>query len=116
VKNEEGVILYAKSKDGTAFTTPIRVPTFGTPKASHPQVAIDGSGQLFIGWDEFRSGARNAGLVPVNILKGVVTFGAAESLGTATSYPVMAAADRGLVAAWTSGTPDRSVINVRRIK
>lgn len=48
--------------------------------------------------------------------KGATTFGAPENLGPATAYPVMAAADRGLIAAWTSGTPTQSVIKVRRIK
>jgi hypothetical protein len=93
----------------------VQVPTFGTPKASHPQVAIDGAGQVFIGLDEVRNGARSAGLVTVGTTGGA-PFGAAESLGPATSYPVMAPVERGLIAAWTSGTPDQSVIKVRRIK
>jgi hypothetical protein len=49
-------------------------------------------------------------------VKGGATFGAPESLGTATTYPVMAAVERGLIAAWTSGAPDQSVIKVRRIR
>jgi hypothetical protein len=115
VSNETGVILYASSRDGRVFSKPVRVPTFGSAKASHPQIAIDGSGQVFVGWDEVRNGARSAGIVPVGV-KGGEPFGAAESLGAVTTYPVMAAADRGLIAAWTSGTADQSVIKVRRIK
>jgi hypothetical protein len=114
VSNEAGVILYATSRDGQSFSKPVQVPTFGTPKASHPQVAVDGSGQVFVGWDEVRNGARTAGIVAV--APGGATFAAPESLGPATMYPVMAAADRGLVAAWTSGTPAQSVIKVRRVK
>ena len=38
VKNEQGVILYATSKNGAAFSTPVRLPTLGGPKPSHPQV------------------------------------------------------------------------------
>ena len=114
VSNEAGVILYATSRDGKSFSKPVQVPTFGTPKASHPQIAIDGSGQVFVGWDEVRNGARSAGIVSAGA-KGAA-FGTPESLGPATMYPVMAAAERGLVAAWTSGTPDQSVIKVRRIK
>jgi hypothetical protein len=116
VSNETGVILYATSRDGRSFSKPVQVPTFGTPKASHPQVAIDGSGQTFVGWDEVRSGVRSAGIVQVKSTKDGVTFGVAESLGPASMYPVMARAERGLVAAFTSGPPDQSVIKVRRIK
>ena len=115
VSNEAGVILYATSRDGHSFSKPVQVPTFGTPKASHPQIAVDGSGQVFVGWDEVRNGARSAGIVAVGA-KGSATFGAPESLGTATTYPVMAAVERGLIAAWTSGAPDHSVIKVRRIR
>ena len=116
VSNDAGVILYATSRDGRSFSKPLKVPTFGTPKASHPQVAIDGSGQVFVGWDEVRNGSRSAGIVAVNGTKGGDVLGAPESLGATTSYPVMAAADRGLIAAWTSGTPDQSVIKVCRMR
>ena len=54
VSNATGVILYATSRDGKSFSTPIQVPTFGTAKASHPHIAIDGAGQAFVGWDEVR--------------------------------------------------------------
>jgi hypothetical protein len=117
VSNEAGVILYATSKDGKSFSKPVQVRTFGTPRASHPQIAIDGSGQVFIGWDEVRDGARTAGIVQV--VPGIartISFGAPESLGRVTMYPVMAGVERGLVAAWTSGPPDQSVITVRRLK
>jgi len=115
VANETGVILYATSRDGKSFSTPVRVPTFGTPKASHPQIAVDGSGQVFVGWDEVRNGARSAGIVAV-ATKGGTAFGTPESLGAATMYPVMTAVEGGLIAAWTSGTPTQSVIKVRRLK
>ena len=115
VSNESGVILYATSRDGQSFSKPVRVPTFGTPKASHPQIAVDGSGQVFVGWDEVRNGARSAGIVALGT-KGATTFGTPESLGPATMYPVMTAVERGLIAAWTSGPPTQSVIKVRRIR
>ncbi len=115
VADETGVILYATSRDGQSFSKPERVPTFGAPKASHPQIAVDGSGRVFVGWDEVRNGARSAGIVAL-VAKGATTPGTPESLGPATAYPVMAASGRGLVAAWTSGAPDRSVIKVRRIR
>jgi hypothetical protein len=112
VSNDKGVILYATSRDGNTFGKPQQVPTFGTPKASHPQIAIDGSGTVVIGWDEVRDGARSAGIVDVT----AQGFGTPQSLGKASMYPVMAAAERGLVAAWTSGPPNQSAITVRRIR
>ena len=115
VSNEAGVILYATSRDGKSFSNPLKVPTFGTPKASHPQIAVDGSGQVYVGWDEVRNGARSAGIVAL-ATRGAPVFGTPESLGPATTYPVLAAVDRGLIAAFTSGPPDRSVIKVRRIR
>jgi hypothetical protein len=116
VSNEAGVILYATSRDGKSFSKPVQVPTFGSPKASHPQIAIDGSGRVVIGWDEVHDGARGAGLIQVNVGKESVAFAAPQHLGQATMYPVMAAAEDGLVAAWTAGTADQSVIKVRRIR
>ena len=93
------------------------MPTFGSPKASHPQIAIDGTGTVFVGWDEVRGGARAAGLVPItSAADGRVTFGPVQAIGPATAYPVMAPAEQGLVAAWTSGAPNQSVIKVRRVK
>lgn len=116
VSNEAGVILYATSRDGRTFTKPMQVPTFGSPKASHPQIAIDGSGAIYVGWDEVRSGARAAGIIEVKSTAKGVEFGAPEPIGAVTAYPVMAPTERGLVAAWTSGPPNQSVIKVRRVK
>jgi hypothetical protein len=116
VSNDAGVILYATSRDGRSFSKPIQVPTFGSPKASHPQITIDGSGQVFVAWDEVRGGVRGAGLVQIIPGTGGVMFGTPQSLGQATMYPVMAPTERGLIAAWTSGSSDQSVIKVRRIQ
>ena len=115
VQDETGVILYATSRDGRSFSTPVRVPTFGAPKASHPQIAVDGSGQVFVGWDEVRNGARSAASW-LSARKAPQRSEHRRALAPPRSYPVMAAVDRGLIAAWTSGTPDQSVIKVRVIK
>ena len=40
VKNEQGVILYATSHDGVTFAPPVRLPTLGSPKPSHPQIVV----------------------------------------------------------------------------
>ena len=110
VKNEQGVILYATSKDGRTFSAPVQVKTLGGPKASHPQIAVDKSGRVFVAWDGSRGGVRHAAITQLG------AGAAPEVLGAATTYPVLAATDRGIVAAWTSGSPDRSVIGVRVIQ
>ena len=109
VKDEQGVILYATSKNGGVFSSPVRVPTLGGPKPSHPQVAVDGTGRVFIAWDEVREGVRRAAIAPLGSKSP-------ETLDRTTSYPVMAATDTGLIVVWTSGAPDRSTIGVRVIR
>lgn len=110
VQQEQGVILYATSRDGVAFSTPIRVKTLGGPKPSHPQVAVDATGRVLVAWDESANGVRSAAIAPPDGSAPPVV------LGPATTYPMLAATSAGFVAAWTSGPPDRSVINVRRIR
>ncbi len=110
VKNEQGVILYSTSHDGTTFRAPVQLPTLGGPKPSHPQVAISGNGRVFVAWDEVRDGVRRAAIAPVG------GSAAPQVLGDATSYPVMAATSSGLIAVWTSGPPDRARIGVRVIE
>jgi hypothetical protein len=109
VKDEQGVILYATSKNGGPFSTPIRLPALGGPKPSHPQIAIDKAGRVFVAWDEARDGVRRAAIASLGSKSP-------EILDAATSYPVMAATDTGMVAVWTSGAPDRSTIGVRVIQ
>ncbi len=110
VQKEQGVILYSTSRDGRSFTAPVRIPTLGGPKPSHPQIAIDKTGRVFVAWDESASGVRRAAIAQPGTSK------APTLLGDATAYPVMAATDAGLVAVWTSGPPDRSTIGVRVIQ
>lgn len=112
-----GALFYAAMADGAHFGTRQRVPTLGAPKPSHPQIAIDGSGRLFIAWDEIRGGVRTAAMVDAaGAANGPLTFGTAAPIapGGPTQYPVMAPLSRGVVVAWTSGTPQASVIHVRR--
>jgi hypothetical protein len=110
VKNEQGVILYSTSLDGITFTPPVRLPTLGGPKPSHPQVATNAAGRVFVAWDEVRDGIRRAAIAPLG------GSAAPQVLGETTSYPVMAATASGLIAVWTSGPSDRSTIGVRVIQ
>jgi hypothetical protein len=108
----EGTLLYATARDGKSFTAPVRVPTLGSPKPSHPQIAIDGQGRLVVAWDEVRGGVRGAAF---SRMTAAGTFGPAQSFGTSgpSSYPVLAASSKGLVAVWTAGPPAQSTIAVR---
>lgn len=110
VKNDAGVILYATSKNGAAFSVPVRVPTLGGPKPSHPQIAVDVTGHVVIAWDEAVNGVRQA--VAIAAEPGG-KFGKASVIGEGV-YPVMTSADGALVTAWTSGPAASSVIKVQR--
>jgi len=113
----DGTLLYATAAAGKAFGRPIRVPTLGSPKPSHPQIAIDGAGVPVIAWDEVRDGVRRAAFGRASIGRGPITFGPIATLSDESgAYPVLAAVPDGLVAVWTSGLPDRSVIGVRVVK
>jgi hypothetical protein len=114
-----GALFYAVKGERGGFAARVRVPTLGSPKPSHPQVAVDGAGQLFVAWDEVIDGVRTAAFTaaaPVGA--GAVRFARPSRLapvGGSTQYPVMAPLDRGVVVAWTAGPPTASVIAVRRI-
>jgi hypothetical protein len=112
VKDDAGVILYAVSRDGATFSAPVRGPTLGGPKPSHPNVATDGAGRVIVAWDETVNGVRT---VAAATLAAPGQFTKAAPIGDG-SYPVLQAADGGMIAAWTSGPPKDSVIKVRRIQ
>ncbi|MGE3472888.1 MAG: hypothetical protein AB7O28_21235, partial [Vicinamibacterales bacterium] len=112
-----GAIFYAAMTDGTRFGPRQQVPTLGAPKPSHPQVAVDSAGHLFIAWDEVRAGVRTAAIVDApSAAGGAPAFSAPAPLapGGPTQYPVMAPLARGVVVAWTAGAPGASVIHVQR--
>jgi hypothetical protein len=114
----EGALLYAMSRDGRTFSAPVRVPTLGSPKPSHPQIAIDGQGRVVVAWDEVRSGVRGAAFSRMTSTAGLPpVFGPIQSLGASgpSAYPVLAAGSRGLIAVWTAGAADKASISVRVI-
>ena len=115
----EGALLYAVSRDGRSFSAPVRVPTLGSPKPSHPQIALDSQGRIAVAWDEVRNGVRGAAFSRMTSAAGAPpAFGAIQTLGTGgpSAYPVLAAAEKGLVAVWTSGAPANATIKVRVIE
>jgi hypothetical protein len=117
LNGNEGAILYATSRDGESFSRPVRVPTLGAPKPSHPFITIDRRGRAVVTWDEVRNGVRTA-VMRRSIVPQSATFGEAEILDDKepAMYPVTAVASSGLVVAWTSGPPQSSRIKVRVIE
>jgi hypothetical protein len=114
----EGALFYATTRDGRTFTPRIRVPTLGSLKPSHPQIAIDRRGRVTVAWDEIVKGTRTAVVRQVSRGDGHdVVFGEPTMLADAEPalYPVLSPADDAMVAAWTSGTPGATVIRVRRL-
>ncbi len=114
-----GALFYA-SKSGTAaaFGPRQRVTTLGAPKPSHPQVAVDGTGHLFVAWDEILGGVRVAAYAEgTAVSDGALRLGAPARIAPSgpTQYPVMAPLARGVVAAWVSGPQGTAVIRVRHL-
>jgi hypothetical protein len=112
----EGALLYSTTRNGRTFTTPLRVPTLGAPKPSHPQIAADAAGGIMIGWDEVIDGVRTAAGRSVSMSNGRAEFGAIVRLaGGASTYPVLAATSKGWLAAWSTGGPT-PVIKARLLR
>ena len=113
----QGALFYAPMRATGGFAGRVRVPTLGSPKPSHPQVAVDGSGRLFVAWDESIDGVRTAAFTTAESAGGTVRFGTPTRLAGEgpTLYPVMAPLARGVVVAWTAGAPGATSIRVRRI-
>jgi hypothetical protein len=115
----QGALFYASTSDGRTFTPRVRIPTLGSPKPSHPQIATDDRGRLIVAWDEILDGQRTAVVRELHQSSPgrPVTFGEPLRLTTneASTYPVLASTSRGLLVAWTSGAADASVITVKQI-
>jgi hypothetical protein len=115
----QGALFYASTSDGRTFTPRVRIPTLGSPKPSHPQIATDDRGRLVVAWDEVIDGQRTAVVRELHQSSSgrPVTFGEPLRLTTneASTYPVLAPTSRGLLAVWTSGAAGASVITVRQI-
>ena len=113
-----GALFYAsKAASAQTFGARQRITTLGSPKPSHPQVAVDGAGQLFVAWDEIVGGVRTAAWSHGTATDGALRLGAPERLAAAgpTQYPVMAPLARGVVVAWVSGAQGTSVIRLRHL-
>lgn len=112
-----GAIFYSSTRDGRTFTARVQVPTLGSLKPSHPQIAVDAAGRMMVAWDESIDGRRVAAVRALTMRGSTPAFGDIVRLdeGRAAVYPVLAAVEGGFVAVWTSGVGDASVIRVRRL-
>jgi hypothetical protein len=105
-------IFYARSSDGASFSPRVRVDS-GERDPAHPQIARDGTGAAVV-WDEIGNGERHI------VMRRIAESGAMGGDDTiseerSASYPAIASTPDGLIVAWTSAIPDRSVIHVRRL-
>ena len=107
----EGALFYASAAAGRTFTRRTRIPTLGSPKPSHPQIVVDGTGRIAVAWDERVDGRRVAALRELRAVSGEVRFGEVVRLTAdgPAMYPVLAATGDGLVAVWTTGGTPSSV-------
>ena len=112
----EGALFYSTTRDGVSFTPRVRIPTQGSPKPSHPQIAVDVNGGILIAWDEVLAGTRHAFMRPAHARLGRLEFAPATALdpGVRSMYPVIATGQSGSFVAWTSGASNGSVIRMRR--
>ena len=112
-----GAIFHASTKDGQRFTRRSRVPTHGSLKPSHPQIAIDGAGRIVVAWDEVVDGVRRAAAVTAVSSGPGLAFGTPRWLAAnASTYPVMAATKAGILSAWTVNPGPNTVIAVARMQ
>jgi hypothetical protein len=112
-KDLEGALFYASTTDGKRFTPRMRIATLGGPKPSHPQLVVQG-GRVVVAWDEQHGGRRVAAVRAWRPGTGQPVIEMLNA-GGAGSYPVLAATDGGIVAAWTSGASGASTIAVGRV-
>ncbi len=112
----EGAVFYASTRDGQTFTPRQRVPTLGSPKPGHPQIALEADGRLVIAWDEIVGGVRRAATVGARAAgNGTLTFDRPRTLSTdlPSAYPMLARTSNGMLAVWTRGPAASSVIAVQ---
>jgi hypothetical protein len=100
---------------GDRFSPRQAIPTSGTPR--HPALAAGPAGSLLVAWDEQAGGTRRVALATGEAAGSAAVSFRRLSIGTAGrgEYPALASTPDAFVAAWTSGTADRSTIHVERI-
>jgi hypothetical protein len=113
----EGAVFYASSRDGRTFSPRTRIPTLGSPKPMHPQIAADDSGRVTVAWDEVIGGVRQAAMRTIKFDEaGQPIFGAAMRLGrpdVPSSYPMLVSTPAGMAAVYVEGKAGASAVRVQ---
>jgi hypothetical protein len=113
-------LFYATSRDGRTFSARARLPADAGSTPGHPQLVLTADGGAAIAWDEVIAGSRRVSLTHVS-RAGVFRPPQILSNNEAASHPVIVAAEKNLIVAWTSrasaatSAAEPSVIKVRRI-
>ena len=115
LNGEDGAVMYSTASNGRAFAPPLRVPTMGSRKPSHPQIATSADGRIMVAWDEVMGGVRTAAGRQISIRNGRIAFGDVVKFADGSaSYPVLATTPRGWVAVWSTGG-STSVVHVKML-
>lgn len=106
-----GALFYASSRDGRTFSARVEVPTLGSVKPSHPQIAIDGRGRVLLAWDEQQGQRRVSAAREIVRRDDGASFGEIVRLseGDAAYYPAIAAAGDRFVAVWSEAGEATSI-------
>ena len=120
VMTEEGAVVkalfHAVSNDGRRFTPRQRIPSRG--QANHPQLVVAGDGTIVVAWDESGDGSRRIAYARgTTSAAGAVSFQRVATSGNELgTYPALAAVSDGVLMAWTTGDPAKSVIQVEKVQ
>jgi hypothetical protein len=113
-----GALFYAAGR-GTALSPRLRIPTLASRDPEHVQLATADGQSLAVAWDEVVSGRRGVVLRRLSRAQGRTTVGRATlvSEGREARHPALAITDRGLLVAWTDGSPvEGTKIAIRRVE
>jgi hypothetical protein len=94
-------LFYATSRDGKTFSARARLPVAPSVTPGHPHLTLTSDGGAAIVWDELLGGVRRVASTRVS-RAGVLQPARILSGDESASNPVVASADRNVVAAWTS--------------
>jgi hypothetical protein len=116
-RDPAGALFYAAGS-GSTMSPRLRIPTLASRDPEHVQVATADGRSLAVAWDEVVSGKRGIVLSRLTRAQGRTAVGAATlvSEGREARHPALAITNRGLLVAWTDGSPATGTkIAVRRV-
>jgi hypothetical protein len=108
-------LFYATSRDGKTFSARARLPVAPSVTPGHPHLTLTSDGGAAIVWDELLGGVRRVASTRVS-RAGVLQPARILSGDESASNPVVASADRNVVAAWTSRSTAGKITDPALIK